>query len=337
MPRCTTPFCTNFGSPLCNACKKAGADAASAAAARAAAEPRPPPPAPQSGLSMEEQLERALRESASAHTATIKEHVVSESYTVERRSGPAAGGAIRQVGVLNQFHAQWLPLIAEHGAPAAICGYTAFAHAVLLAELAGGAPGGALPAEPAALRAALCDFGALAPRVGAAMASLRAARRCYVAAHAADFAAPGAAARYEGAWVANFELSDLLRGVPPDVAKRIVFVRINESPALGQATHEERVRLQEEVGIPTAVFVEAFAEGAPAAPARRLLTPTEALAAPAREAWRVAAIDVHGHFVVAAVAGGDLVVLNTTNVNYLNGEWGAKTTALAYDLLVRRP
>jgi hypothetical protein len=326
-------MCTNFANPqnagTCNACKAAGAGASAAAASRAAAAAAAPPP-PTAGaaaapLSDEADLALALAESAALHTASVSELLVVERYELPRAHAepPRDGGIILQLGVINQFHGRWLPLVSEHGAPAAICGYTAFAHACLLAELAGA---GALPSEPAALRDACCDFESVAPRVGATMSAVRAARLAYVAAHPADFDADGARA-YTAAWVANYELSDLLRALPPEVSSSVVFVRINEGSQIGEATHEERERLREEAAIESTFLVEQFGG------ARRLLTPAEALAAPARAQWRVAVLDVYGHFVVAAPAGRDLVVLNTTSASYLKG-WGARAAAIAHDVLL---
>jgi hypothetical protein len=114
------------------------------------------------------------------------------------------------------------------------------------------------------------------------------------------------------------------------------FVRFNEGGLLGEARHEERERLREEAAIESSLLVEVFAEGEPPARARQLLTPHQALAAPARAQWRVAVLDVSGHFCVAAAGGaGELVVLNTTSANYLAGV-GSRAAALAFDLLVDR-
>jgi len=338
--RCTTPSCGNFGNAArggrCNACAGGApptralpapsapeAGAAGAAAAPAPAAPGDPSAAP---AASDDDLAAALAASAALHSATIDAPLVAEAYALERPAGRLA-----QVGVLNQFHRMWAPLIAEHGTAAAICGYAALAHAELLAALAAA---GALPAGAAALRGALADFGALAPRVGAHMAAVRAARARYVAAHAGDFADARARAEYLAAWVANYEMSDALRALDPALSQHVVFVRVNEWPAAGEARHEERARLAEEAPFASRFLVETFA--AAGARARRLAAPADALAARGAAAWRVAVVDVHGHFAVAAAdadAGG-VVLLNTTSANYITaGSWGADATALAHDLL----
>jgi hypothetical protein len=169
---------------------------------------------------------------------------------------------------------------------------------------------------------------------------VRSAREAWVASHAGDFAAERARALYTGAWVANFEVSDCLRALPPSLSRHIVFVRFNQFKERGVATHEERERLAEEERFEgrTALFVEAFARGD--APDRRLLTPEEALALPAadRDEWRVAVVDLNGHFCVGAPALGDdgaetLALINTIATSCFHGN-GALAAAVTFDVLV---
>jgi len=384
MVKCETLSCTFSGTPekqgLCSVCfKRAGGAAGAAAGAPPALPPAARPPAARPASAADEEaaaLAAALAESAAMHTASVDSPVVDASRAFSRAHASRPSTVLTQVGTLNQFHRQWSELIREHAAPAAICGYTAPANAILLARRPAAA--GAAFAAPAAAREALLALGfeAAAPLVRDAMAFVRASRARYVAAHAADFGGAvipsAAAAAYESAWVANFELSDFLRSLDPETARHILFVRFNQMPSLHEATHEERARIVEEetpfggawpaegaaaflarggafsaedaaaTAAPAAYspfIVEVFARpgsGATAARDRRLLRPAEALALPAREraAWRVAVVDLSGHFAVSVLAGAPPAAccVNTTEANYLEGRGAVHE--LVHELLV---
>ena len=319
-----------------------------------------------SSLEEEAALAAALAESAALHSATVLSPAVDAARGAHALARgdvrPALGAAaarasrvtMRQVGVLNQFHKQWAPLIGEFGAPSAICGYTSVAHAAALAARGrGGEP--RCFASPAEARAALLDFGAVEPLVRDAMARVRAARESWVAAHPDDFDGERARKLYTGAWVANYEVSDCLRALPAELARQVIFVRFNQYQERGVATHEERERMAEEQQFEgrAALFVEAFARvggggdsgGGDAAAAaavldRRLLTPEEALALPAGERadWRVAVVDLNGHFCVGVPLRGDdgaetLLLLNTIETSVFHGN-GALAAAVCFDVLV---
>ena len=64
-----------------------------------------------------------------------------------------------------------------------------------------------------------------------------------MAVNASGFAAPEDRMEYLRAWVANFELSDFLDAQPQAARDGILFVRFNQWPERGQATHEEALRL----------------------------------------------------------------------------------------------
>lgn len=302
-------------------------------------------------------LAAALAASAALYATTFTSPLIDKHYRLVRADASVTlsgdpvflcaasfptrtDGELLQVGVLNQFHATWQPLIARHRAPAAICGYTALAHAVALSLAV--EETGALPASPDAARATLSSFTDISPRVDAAMASIAGTRAAWISAHRAEFSAALEDA-YMCEWVANFELSDYLRALEPRISRNIIFVRFNQGPERHKAVkayaNEEHARIAEEEPFldasapagPAAILVETFARGDERA--RRLLHPADALAARGDHSWRIAVIDVNGHFVTAFTSGQDLVVLNTTDANYLASQ-GRYTCAVAHDVLV---
>ena len=202
---------------LCSVCQRArGAVGASAVAAVCES-------------SEEDQLQRALRESAALHSSTITSEQVLARFSALRSKVratpslpfPAADGTLLQVGALNQFHRHWAPLIERYCTPSAICGYTALGYASLLA----GMPEAELPTDIASLQALFCSHALVDPLVERAMAQVRDWRQRWIAAHPADFApvakgadaSPGA---YISAWVANYEVSDYIRALPVEVGRR---------------------------------------------------------------------------------------------------------------------
>ena len=150
------------------------------------------------------------------------------------------------------------------------------------------------------------------------------------------------------------EISDYLRSLPPQLAQRILFLRYNQRPELPDAAHEELARLAEEApfgGVAgrgskscpdsfapedSMFIVEVFCGDEQ--PQRRLLRPSDpAVARAARSgAWRVAVLDLDGHFAVAVALQGQLHLLNTTHTNYLSGSSGGalQAAAMAHDVLL---
>lgn len=302
-------------------------------------------------------LAAALAESATLHSSTITSPLIDRHYRIERAhpdvvlSGdpinlstaafpPRTDGALLQVGVLNQFHRDWQPMITQHRAPAAICGFTALAHSVMLSLMI--EETGELPSTPSAARDALSSFADISPRVDAAMARIAEMRMAWMDAHRSDFTSARENA-YLREWVANFELSDYLRLLDPSISRHIIFVRFNQAPERSKAVkpyaNEEHGRIAEEEPFldesaplgPANILVETFARGTERA--RRLLHPAEALALKSENSWRVAVIDVNGHFVAAFALREDLVVLNTTEADYVSSQ-GRYTCAVAHDVLV---
>lgn len=244
---------------------------------------------------------------------------------------------------MDQFHQCFRPLTATYEAPSALCGYFSVANAMLLSR--------ELPArrhvsrdELGELFSKLEDPSAVAAEAERVMAFLQECRQVYVDANTPDFKSPSEVAHYKSDWVANYEISDYLvaeagRG---SLLDSVHFFRYNQIPELESATHEERLRLEDErcfgSALPGGGDCKVNAELEPGATrffVERFL-PEHALLRPeqwARHRERDAAppvfvVDVHDHFVAAVplviepssdTAGGPtLLVVNTTGANYLH-------------------
>jgi hypothetical protein len=165
-----------------------------------------------------------------------------------------------------------------------ICGYVSCATALeiwsyLCEDLAREGGTGCLDtlAKVEELTARLRDFAAMERRVRDVMAFIRDSRLRYIAAHATDFPSQRSREVYLKAWVANYEISDYLQrqttllkegagvgAVPcefsPLLSHHLLyssdshfsiyqvprFLRFNQWPEYGVATHEEKERLVEE-------------------------------------------------------------------------------------------
>ena len=149
------------------------------------------------------------------------------------------------------------------------------------------------------------------------------------------------------------EISDYLRALPAHLSQHILFLRYNQRPELAEAAHEELARMAEE-----APFGGAAGRGTKSSPAsyapgdsmfiledftpgegRRLLRPEDpavAARAASASAWRVAIVDLDGHFAVALALGGALHLVNTTQNNYLRGGGALQAVAMAHDVLLAR-
>ena len=325
-------------------------------------------------------LQAALE--AALHGSTSTELCISTTYELALSSGVV----VRQVGVLNQFHSQWGPLISEYETGSAICGYTSLAAATVLAGL----PPSSLTLSN--VQSVLRSSETLYPLVSQAMSFVHRSRSSYMSSHPASFPTPSSCSSYLKAWCANYEVSDYLATLPASLSQHILFVRFNQWPSLHSASHEERDRLHLESrfggsvdanGVAafspsdSTVLVESFAdrpqgdcatEGV-AAHRRELLssreaterrgggasvlqtTPSTTSVGPSSPllcrpsfvpAWRIAVLDLNGHFaVMARVRGGEgegegeeqLVVLNTMDSNVLAGT-GGFTVGVAADMLM---
>lgn len=199
----------------------------------------------------------------------------------------------------------------------------------------------------------------LLPDIVKAMEQIQAWRASYVAKHRSSFSSKHAVDEYMRAWVANYEISDLLTTYGPPEGG-VLFLRFNQWPEREQAAHEEAARMEEERrfgGRPgdksqvvhdfsagdAMVVVESFGPGpGPVG----LHSPREWCTAVggAGALCRVAMVlDVNGHFVAACpVADWDgtgrpaLVVFNTTSASYLGGA-GGHMAAAAFDLVFSPP
>jgi hypothetical protein len=250
---------------------------------------------------------------------------------------------IQQEGVLNQFHMFWLPIIHEYQTASAICGYLSCAFAKMIACLPFSAE-----AKREDIRDLLCDEKQVFQQTAQVMQFISERRAEYISSHRSAFTQKEEL-HYLKNWVANYEISDYFQSLDPDISQHIVFVRFNQYPEYESATHEERDRLQEEAQFggrkgdksskqsfdasdpkASAFIIEFFAERLQNTALRNrvLLRPREVDG----RNWRVAVLDLNGHFAVAVPCGGSLVLFNTTDFNYLSGSSGL-TVAVAHDLM----
>ena len=293
----------------------------------------------------EAELQAALEKSARTHAATQTVVTLSTQFSISRadydspqhhwKGCTSQTGVILQLDTINQFAQVLQPMIEEFDAPASTCGYFVMANALLLPGL--------LPKtvvsrdELAAALAPLWDASVVLPVVREAMTFVHARRSAWVDSHPADFAAPDARRRYLREWVANYEISDWLRGRGQ---AGVHFARYNQWPQHEVASHEERQRLVEEQHLggrctPEGVSVFGDDDAAffveVAHPERSFVRPEGY--APAMVPPPVLAADLNGHFVTCTAlmlraeegSSGEgrnappvrtLVVINTTGTSY---------------------
>ena len=205
-------------------------------------------------------LAAALAASIEDHQQQHSQLVLSSSFVTTRDSitrrdaaavqgleGKPRHGQITQLNLFDQFHATFNDIIEEHSAPTAICGYVSCALAKQLAvRLAGSPDSFTTTADALAAADALRDGAALKPELADAMAHVCASRKRWIADHAADFPNERSRKEYLTAWVANYEISDYLRSQSTENVDGVAFVRFNQWPERGSATHEEALRLERE-------------------------------------------------------------------------------------------
>lgn len=313
----------------------------------------------------DEELQRALEESAQLHMATCTTLVLDSELLLSRSElevpckqhwkAPCRPqeGCILQVDTLNQFANHWAPVIREFGAPTSICGYMVMANTLALQRLLP-STGVWTRADLQTLIAKLREPAAIEPHVREALQFVYDSRTSWMRSHPADFKTEDSRRAYFSAWVANYEISDFFtaqaeRGVSSGVG--VQFVRFNQWPQFSVATHEERARLLEEERFggradasghihyeagDSLFIVESFLP-------KRCLQPPEhfiekwsaALRPPTAPALFVA--DLNGHFVVclavhveetAATSKQAVIVINTTSSRYLD----SSTCAFIFDL-----
>eukprot|EP00927_Polykrikos_kofoidii_P078932 TRINITY_DN75730_c0_g1_i1.p1 TRINITY_DN75730_c0_g1~~TRINITY_DN75730_c0_g1_i1.p1 ORF type:complete len:387 (+),score=52.77 TRINITY_DN75730_c0_g1_i1:286-1446(+) len=252
------------------------------------------------------------------------------------RGGHVADGTVVSRGALDQFHAAFAPLISKYGCAGSICGYLTVANTRLLSStldtLALG-PGAQLGEESVeALLDGVRDREAVFAEVERAMGTIQADRLEYIAAHPESFegGAEGRdATEYVRAWVANFELADLLAGSPDE---KVIFCRINQFPELSHASLEEAERIQSDEarfgGRAASGGRVTYAKGdsvfffSRSAPSCGSYSPEEFMVGDAAPKLPcVVALDLNGHF-TAALAYRDsasmpqILVVNSTETKY---------------------
>jgi hypothetical protein len=155
-------------------------------------------------------------------------------------------GRVLQLNGVNQFSEAFAASIHEFESPECICGALSLAHALLLARAADDCAFGSAESVAMLMRTALSD-GSLLSATRDAMRYIRNARRAYMAEHARDFPTESERRAYMSAWAANYELGDYLASRPRSAhcgtLRGIVFLRFNQWPERGGATHEEALRL----------------------------------------------------------------------------------------------
>jgi len=228
------------------------------------------------------------------------------------------------------------------GTPDAMCGYFAVANALLLSR--------SLPFRWRVTReelekafVELQDPSEVAAKAESMMQFLQQCRKRYVNDHLSDFHGAGDDSHYMRDWVANYEISDYLCGQAEQelLPDNIHFFRYNQMPEIETATHEERMRLEEErcfgVAVSDGDKVTAKLEPGATRFIVERFTSEHALLRPEHwfkqktsedQAPPVFVVDVNDHFVAAvplfvvenpSKPAGEpvLIVVNTTGSSYL--------------------
>jgi len=313
------------------------------------------------GLSEAEMIQMAIDASIASSANTTD--LVLSSVEVEARERIQRGdkhapsspvqGTIIQINTINQFHGAFGDSIREFQAASSICGYMVMAHALLISRHMP-ATGLANNDDVEALVCVLKNMEVVLPEVRKAMEFVQNSRASYIMNHAAEFSSDRQKKSYMQNWVANYEISDFLRHCHETegesaVAEHIHFLRFNQWPEYGAASHEEKLRLEEEEarfgGSPgekgsttyreeDSVFI--FEKFAP----ERLLLSAQEYAVRCREqsssdqhSTKAFILDLNGHFAVAVrcnLSLGDeptMLVFNTTSTTYFTGSAGLMIAA----------
>lgn len=166
---------------------------------------------------------------------------------------PVAHSTIAEVTTINQFAKTFDGLLQRTGGPRAFCGVAAPVHAMALAralcDMSWPPTLSDVVVDEFLLPRAM-DAGCFTAESEEGLLWLKQQREAYTAKTPALRDGSGAArADYMRAWTANYELSDLAsewlhRDVDLDVPPLgMIFVRLNQTPQLAEATFEERERL----------------------------------------------------------------------------------------------
>ena len=186
-------------------------------------------------------------------TAVVIHKAASARYSVFRgeRSFSSRNAdetrAIREVKIFDQFDSPPVrSLASSKGACSAICGYCACAVSSFLLDRQYTTLS---LTEIKTLVAELLDnVDLIIPYLSVAFDAILDDRRAYIAAPSTPFADASEEAGYITAWVANYEISDVLRGY---ATSNVAYLRRNQTVDLAEATHVEKERLlAEEVSFP---------------------------------------------------------------------------------------
>ena len=165
--------------------------------------------------------------------------------------GSVPRGRVVQLNGVNQFSEAFAASIREFESPECICGALSLAHALVLERAVDDRAFESVETVAMLMRTALSD-GSLLIATRDVMCYIRDARRVYMAEHAGDFTTASERHGYMCAWAANYELGDYLASRPRSAhrsahcdttSRGIVFLRFNQWPERGDATHEEALRL----------------------------------------------------------------------------------------------
>uniref|UniRef100_A0A0G4G8P2 Uncharacterized protein n=1 Tax=Chromera velia CCMP2878 TaxID=1169474 RepID=A0A0G4G8P2_9ALVE len=237
-------------------------------------------------LSEEEQLRLAL-EASLEDDQTLKDNPLASSedlclrsdlVDVPRVPNPAShspDGFIQQIPCCNQFFRLYHQIIKDTPAPSSLCGFftVAFLELVLhflkerketaatVATSEGATPHAPLlEADLDRLLAILKDHNSALPLVTKWARFVADSRRKYLSEHPAEFPNERSRTEYLKAWVANYEISDMIKSLLIEkgaeygessgsggvLLDSVFFVRFNQWPQREVATHEERQRLEQE-------------------------------------------------------------------------------------------
>lgn len=195
--------------------------------------------------------------SSENHVASLSPHQVvsippiftAEAYSFQFTKAESTDpGTLRQISSLHQCNTpEYQALISKHKTPQMICGFTSTATALMLSNFFPRLrmDHGEVEEMIAASRSA--DF--MAALVDSAMALVQQWRSTWIerSRHAlgsdSPFESRSARRKYMSDWVANYEISDLLRTLP-DVTSQLHFARHIERS--DDVEHEERERVVEE-------------------------------------------------------------------------------------------
>lgn len=305
-----------------------------------------------SEMNDDEELTRALEESARMHSSSSNTLFFSTQHSISRNAFDSIPSSllpkysnsdqlIHKVDLFNQFHSTWKPLIRKYKTPNAICGYTSVALAIHI--LRKGITFDTLDDVVQfrkQIEADQTEFSLIMSEVGKVMKFIYEDRQKYVLDHRSEFRSKAAEKSYLSNWVANYEISDYFvhlleedrsnelseAELSREKRKQMIFFRFNEYPELSAATHEEKRRIEKEMKVFGGEKGDkggtlSYGEGEHMFVierfcSRRLLPPEMAMKEKLN--WLAGVVDLNGHFcAVVPTRKEGVVLLDTTQGNYL--------------------